>query len=108
MLKNISFTQALRASCLEGTAGRHNAAGAPNISGTVTGLLGGGHASGNGAFGDTSRGIVHDLQASPGSGDQDRQYYVTINASLSNSIYGKSNTIMPSSINILSIIYLGR
>ena len=93
--------------CLEGTAGRHNAAGAPNISGMVDGIIGGSIVKGSGAFGCDFKN-VHDLAASPGSGDQDKQYAVSINATLSNSVYGKSNTIMPSSVNILNIIYLGK
>ena len=71
-------------------------------------LIGINTANGNGAFGDTSREGVHDLGAIPGSGNQEHTYYVSINATLSNSIYGKSNTIMPSSTNIATIIYLGK
>lgn len=94
---------------MQGTqAGGANAAGAPNISGTVAGIIGASAAKGDGAFGDTSRGIRHELMAVNSSGDTEYQYNVTINASLSNSVYGKSNTIMPSSINILSVIYLGK
>ena len=108
MPKITQTSECLRASCLEGTEGMHNAAGAPNISGTVDGILGASRTNWDGAFGGTSVVRVHDLQATPGSGDQDKQYAVSINATLSNSVYGKSNTIMPSSINIFSIIYLGK
>lgn len=86
----------------------HNAAGAPNISGTVIGMLGASHANGDGAFGGTSPGIAHDLMAGPGSGDREYQYDVSINATLNNNVYGKSNTIMPDSINIPCVIYLGK
>ena len=85
----------------------HNAAGAPNISGTVAGIIGGSRVACDGALGADFR-VVHDLAASPGSGDQDKQYAVSINATLSNSIYGKYDTIMPSSTNIATIIYLGK
>ena len=85
----------------------HNAAGAPNISGMVDGIIGGSIAKGSGALGCDFKN-VHDLAASPSSGDQDKQYRISISATLSNSVYGKYNTIMPSSINVLSIIYLGK
>lgn len=78
-------------------AGTYNSAGLPNITGDVTGI----EMNANGAFA-----IVNDNVQYAG-GDTIGATAI-FDASRSNPIYGNSTTVMPESINIPVIVYLGK
>ena len=72
--------------------------GLPNITGTITDSLGSKQFSIDGAFysSDSSRGPIF------ASGDLEVAYwYGGFNASLSNAVYGASNTVQPPAINLI-------
>ncbi len=93
-----------------GSTGGHNSAGLPNITGTIEHLVStsnGGGTSPNGAFAWTYAADVNPgrMVATP---DVAWKFNPQFKASQSNSIYGKSTTVMPESYNQPIAIYLGQ
>ena len=87
-------------------AGGYNAPGLPEIKGTLphsASTAGGSPNTTAGALRWITQ-ISYALSGVSGSGAADIQ----LNASSSNAIYGASNTVMPPSINLPVILYLGR
>lgn len=99
----------------DGMAGSHNKPGLPNITGQATSVgnedgfisPGGGVAAGlvNGAIIKGSQCTHGSVMSSSSYG---KGYALGIDASKSNAIYGASSTVMPPSVNIPVILYLGR
>lgn len=97
------------------SAGAWNAPGLPNIMGQATavgnedGFISPG---GNVAAGLVSGAIIKGLQCTHGSAmsssNYGKGYALGIDASKSNDVYGASSTVMPPSIDIPVILYLGR
>lgn len=85
-----------------GTAGGYNAPGLPEIEGTFNpwGIMP--YSSNSGAFVSRENNGMHPDASNGGGG-----VLFTFKASGSNSIYGASSTVMPPSVNIPVIIYLG-
>ena len=96
-------------------AGGYNAPGLPNITGQATavgnedGFISPG---GNVAAGLVSGAIIKGLQCTHGSAmsssNYGKGYALGIDASKSNDVYGASSTVMPPSVDIPVILYLGR
>ena len=90
----------------DGSAGGYNAPGLPNITGKI----------GTRSSGMTHVGAFFLSLNTEGmkcgtfvNGVTDKDIYIpTLDASRSNSIYGASSTVMPPSINVPMILYLGR
>lgn len=83
-----------------GTAGGYNAPGLPNITGSFHQIA---YGTSDGAFGSS--------YLSPGglqSGGTGGSYATTFQAARSSTVYGASATVMPPSLNIPVIFYLGR
>ena len=96
-----TVTKFLRASCQETGNGTANRAGVPEIQGYMNfGVTSG---NGYGAFYFQSAGNYG--QMSPVHNDH---YCFSFEASRCSSIYGSSETVMPASINIPIILYLGK
>lgn len=86
---------------VQGTgAGGANAAGVPEISGGIN--FGVSHGAGWGAFELLTGGSYGQMAISSNA-----PYYFGFKASRSNDIYGSSETVMPESVNIPIVIYLG-
>jgi len=87
------------------TAGTRNNAGLPNIEGEIANTNTYGMVYENtiatGAF------IVGRKLSGGSTGNTDPEWSLKFNASLSNSIYGNSDTVMPPSYNELVAIFLG-
>lgn len=95
-------SQFLRAWALGGggTAGGYNAPGLPNITGSFHQVA---YGTSDGAFGSS--------YLSPGglqSGGTGGSYATTFQAARSSTVYGASSTVMPPSVNVPMILYLGR
>ena len=100
---------------VDGMAGSYNAPGLPNIMGQATavgnedGFISPG---GNVAAGLVSGAIIKGLQCTHGSAmsssNYGKGYALGIDASKSNDVYGASSTVMPPSVDIPVILYLGR
>ena len=101
----MGIPKGLRASCEQGQAGSYNAEGLPNISGSFTCQKCGvnDHVTVTGPFSSTSAPYIGSGNGSSGSNIQ-----WNFNASKANSIYGSSNSVMPESVDVLCIIYLGK
>ena len=90
----------------DGMAGGYNAPGLPNITGKI----------GTRSSGMTHVGAFFLSLNTEGmkcgtfvNGVTDKDIYIpTLDASHSNSIYGASSTVMPPSVNVPMILYLGR
>ena len=99
------ITKALRASCEQSQAGYHNDEGLPNIAGSFSCQKCGVYSdiTATGPFSASSTSLI-------GSGDGRSGTNIKWNfdASRTNNIYGSSNSVMPESIDISCIIYLGR
>ena len=100
----------MRASVQTSDLGCANAAGAPNITGSVS-CLGANNSgmwceTGYGALAGTSSYRSNQFESATSSGSP--CHAISLDSSKSNSIYGSSNTIMPVSVNIPIIIYLGK
>lgn len=99
----------LRASCDGSNQGFYNEPGLPELKGTFSSsqewnsylTLTSGN---NGVFSWTT---TRRKNLAPGSNTNESVHELKFTASQGNSIYGKSSTVMPSSINIPIIIYLG-
>ena len=99
----------------DGTAGGYNAPGLPNITGQATavgnedGFISPG---GNVAAGLVNGAIIKGSQCTHGSSmsssNYGKGYALGIDASKSNDVYGASSTVMPPSVDIPVILYLGR
>ena len=98
---NVTNRKALRGSCQETGNGTANRAGAPEIQGYMN--FGVTNGNGYGAFYFQSAGSYG--QMSPVHNDH---YHFSFEASRCSSIYGSSETVMPASINIPIILYLGK
>ena len=96
----------LRASCQTTQAGIANQEGLPNIVAVGTGYWR------NKKPNSQPSGAAYTLSgtgALAGSGSTDENPHTgCFDASLSNNIYGGNNEVMPKSINILIVLYLGR
>ena len=98
----------------DGMAGSHNKPGLPNIRGQATavgnedGFISPG---GNVAAGLVNGAIIKGSQCTHGSAmsssNYGKGYALGIDASKSNDVYGAASTVMPPSINVPVIIYLG-
>ena len=99
----------------DGMAGSHNKPGLPNITGQATavgnedGFISPG---GNVAAGLVNGAIIKGSQCTHGSvmssSSYGKGYALGIDASKSNDVYGASSTVMPPSVDIPVILYLGR
>ena len=99
----------------DGMAGSHNKPGLPNITGQATavgnedGFISPG---GNVAAGLVNGAIIKGSQCTHGSAisssNYGKGYALGIDASKSNDVYGASSTVMPPSVDIPVILYLGR
>lgn len=99
----------------DGMAGGYNAPGLPNITGQATavgnedGFISPG---GNVAAGLVNGAIIKGSQCTHGSAmsssNYGKGYALGIDASKSNDVYGASSTVMPPSVDIPVILYLGR
>lgn len=92
-----------------GTNGKYNSSGLPNI----TGHLQGGDTSGitvwAHALDEGALVSVRNTKSYAAPAEQVPEYYdVSLDASLSNAIYGASATVMPDSADMTVGIYLGR
>ena len=94
----------LRASCLANEAGQYVAPGLPNILGNLHQFAhGNASAATDGAFRTTY------TSANGGTAGSGLSYDVTtFDASRCSVLYGNSDSVMPASINIYVIIYLGK
>ena len=99
----------------DGMAGSHNKPGLPNITGQATavgnedGFISPG---GNVAAGLVNGAIIKGSQCTHGSSmsssNYGKGYALGIDASKSNDVYGAASTVMPPSVNVPMILYLGR
>ena len=89
--------------------GRYNEAGLPDIEGSFESSgafeLFGSRANATGCFTGSSA-IMTDVASATTTSNS--TYKMTFIAKRSNIIYGKSNTVMPASVNIKMVIYLGQ
>ena len=95
----MGIPKGLRALCV-GPSGAANAAGAPEISGDMTFCVNNGN--GSGAFSFPYGGSYGQLDPVGGAA-----YHFDFKASRCSGIYGTSETVMPKSVNVPIMIYLG-
>ena len=102
------LSKPLRACCSSQSIGTKNDAGAPNIEAFLGAAGAVAWSSPNGAFAYSPRSPESNVAVSDLNSGERRGSELVFNASNSNNIYGNNNTIMPDSINIPCIIYLGK
>ena len=98
----------MRACCQADNTGTYNVAGAPNILGTAKGiyLTFADSSSYTGAFSQESYGF--DNRSVNHTSERNGYRILDFNANSSNEIYGNANTVMPESVNIPIVVYLGK
>ena len=93
----------LRACCDSNEIGTTREAGLPNITGSVKGEKEFRLISATGCFE-----VSNFAQSGLGDTSKTNYHELNIDASSSSPIYGHSNTVIPASVNVASIIYLGK
>ena len=91
------ITKALRAWCQGNSTGQSNKAGLPEITGRIIAI---GNPSGAFSKISNTNGFT--------GGTSSKFTEMHFNASLANNIYGSSSTVMPDSVNMSCVIYLGK